>query len=149
MTIPRIVKHIGSRARCQAESSSSPHSFLNLCSLFFPSPLPTHAHPRCSRSTCNLELHFLFSPPLLLCLSHAYICMYPKDQIPIWTELAAQPWDPLLPPFLLFSLFLLSAIQMKNILLSWQQWNLCSLRRALHHHLRVTDEIAFNRWLGR
>lgn len=75
MMIPRNVKHIGSRARYWAESPSSPHSFLNLCSLFFPSPPPTHAHPRCSTSTCNLELHFLFSLPLSpLSVSHMHTC---------------------------------------------------------------------------
>lgn len=63
---------------------------LNHCSLSppclsrSPSLPPTHAHPRCSTSTCNLELHVPF--PLALApiyLSHAYMCVYPEDQIPI------------------------------------------------------------------
>lgn len=150
--IPRNVKHIGSGARCRAESPSSPHSFLNLRSRFVPSPPPTHAHPRCSTSTCNLELHFLFSLPLApLSVSHMHTCACtPRTRFPFELSWQLSP-APLSSPSSSSSLFppLPTAIQMKKRLLSRQQWNLCSLQGALRHHLRVTDEIAFNRWLGR
>lgn len=118
LTTGQHLHHLHSLSSITSPSLSRSHS---------PSLPPTHAHPRCSTSTCNLELHFPFllspispshNPSRSLSsiwLSHAYMCVHPEDQIPIWTELAAQPSSPPPPPRPL-SFFLLSAIQIKNTL---------------------------------
>lgn len=168
MKIPRNVKHISSRTRCRAESPSSPLSLspqsllspLSLCLSHSPSLPSTHAHPRCSASTCNLELHFPFplspispshNPHSLspLSVSHMHTCACtPRTRFPF--ELSWQLSPPLSspPPPLSLSFFLLSAIQIKNTLYCLDRDETCAaLQRALRHHLTVADDVDFNRWL--
>lgn len=150
--IPRNVKHIGSGARCRAESPSSPHSFLNLCSRSVPSPPPTHAHPRRRTSTCNLELHFLLSLSLSpLSVSHMHTCACtPRTRFPFELSWQLSP-APLSSPSSSPSPFSPSLCNSNEepATVSTAARTCAALQRALRHHLRVTDEIAFNRWLGR
>lgn len=126
MKIPRNVKHISSRTRCRAESPSSPLSLspqsllspLSLCLSHSPSLPSTHAHPRCSASTCNLELHFPFplspispshNPHSLspLSVSHMHTCACtPRTRFPFELSWQLSPPSPL---HLRLSLFLSSS----------------------------------------
>lgn len=126
MKIPRNVKHISSRTRCRAESPSSPLSLfpqsllslLSLCLSHSPSLPSTHAHPRCSTSTCNLELHFPFplspispshNPRSLSPLSFSYIhtcACTPRTRFPFELSWQLSPPSPLLSTSASLSFFL-------------------------------------------
>lgn len=107
--------------------------------------MPTHA-----TAQAHVIWNCIFSSLPPLSVSHMPTCACtPRTRLPFELSWQLSP-APLSSPSSSPSPFSpLSSIQMKNMLLSRQQWNLCSLRGALRHHLRVTDEIAFNRWLGR
>lgn len=93
-----------------------------------PSLPPTHAHPRCSTSACNLELHVPFLSLWLLSISHMHTCACtPRTRFPF--ELSWQLSPPsLAPPPPPLSLSSRRNSNEEHTLLSRQGWNLCRLR---------------------
>lgn len=113
-TLPHSLQHMPTHAAAQA------HVIWNCIFLSF-SPILLSHNPLC-----------LSLSPLSVSHMHTYVCT-PRTS-----------WQLSSPLLLCLFLYSFCNSNQKHTLLSQQGWNLCSLNRALCHHLRFTDYIYFN-----